>query len=195
MPLPDNAADAIYRHADRAAGQFCRKHADPIIEYDDIRQDLLLDLLTRVPNHDLTRSSFGTFAAICFRHRSARLALNIHRHRRSRHPRALDAPVPGQDTVLHDTLSEDDGYAAWVGQPTNRSATLDRRLDLDRIITALPAELITLCAVLMSDTADPARAAGLPRTTRHRRIRELRCRLLAAGIGTHVEQTAATVGI
>src|SRR4051812_414552 len=87
----------VLASADRAAALFCRQHAGPLFEHDDVRQDLLLDLLIRLRSFDPARSSLPTFAALCFQHRTTRLGLVARRDRRARHPIALDAPLPGQE--------------------------------------------------------------------------------------------------
>ncbi len=169
--------------ADHAAARFCRRQAGPLVEQDDVRQDLLLDLLTRLDRFDPARGSLPFFAAVCFNHRSARLGVAAGRDRQARRAVALDAPLPGSDglTVL-DTLSDSDGYSAWIGQPTDGIADLVGRLDFDRAVSALPGDALPICAALMRDDPDPAAGAGLPRTTFYRRVHELRCQLLAAGI-------------
>ena len=175
----------VLASADRAAGRFCRQHAGPLLEQDDVRQDLLLDLLTRLRSFDLARSSLATFATICFQHRAARLSETIRRDQRARHPAALDAPLPGQPELkLLDTIAESDGYGAWIGQPVDRQSEHEHRLDLDRALSAMSPDVVPLCAAILR----PGRTqtgVGLSRTTIHRRLRELRCQLLAAGIGSH----------
>ena len=172
----------ILRNADRAAGRFCLKHGGPLLEQEDVRQDLLLDLLIRLKAFDPARSSLAFFAAICFRHRSARMAGAARRDRLARHPVALDAPLPGSESLsLKDVIAEADGYGAWIGQPVNGVIEIEEQLDLDRILTTLPADAVPLCAVLMGDESDSAGVAGVSRTTLHRHVVELRCRMLAGG--------------
>lgn len=174
---------SVLASADRAAARFGREHAGSMLEQDDVRQDLLLDLLTRLRSFDPTRSSLSTFAAICFQHRTTRLGVVARRDHRSRHPAALDAALPGRiGLTLLDTIAENDGYAAWTGQPTDGVAQRERDLDLDRALSALGPEVVPLCAALLEGGRGRARA-GLSRITIHRRVQELRCQLLAAGIG------------
>ena len=164
--------------ADRAAARICRQNRGCRLEQEDVRQDLLLDLLSRLGAYDPSRGSLQTFVAVCFRHRSVRIGRTAYRERESRHPVELDAPaVTGGCTPLIDTLTESDGFAAWVGQPTEWQIELEQRLDLDSMLAALPTDMALLCAALVSDQRLPDILAGRSRTTRHRRVRKLRKRL------------------
>lgn len=181
--------------ADRVAARLCRRARSSHLALEDIRQELLLDVLARLPKHDPSLGSVEIFVAICLRHRSARMALNLRRDGIANHPVSLDEPFPGQDLVLVDTISEEQGYSAWIGQPTNRLSQLEHRLDLDRALSALPADALPVCATLLMEQSTSVPRTGLSRTTLHRRKHELRCQLLAAGISGPVEQTAQPVGI
>ena len=181
--IPPVALRSLLRSADHAAARFCRQQFGLLIEQDDVRQDLLLDLLARLDCFDPTRSSLPFFAAVCFRHRVARLSVAAHRDRQARSPVELDMPRPGSSaSSLLDTLADSDGYSAWIGQPTDETAELDRRLDLDRALSAMRRDALPICAALMKDEPDPAASAGMSRTTFYRRVHEVRCQLLAAGI-------------
>jgi len=182
-------ADLALLHpiAEREARRVCRIARLPAQEREDIRQDLLLDLLTRLPAFDPARGSLAAFATICFRHHGARLAERIRRERDRRHPAALDDSTAGEDgeeaLTLADLIPESEGHAAWCGQPTDRIAALERRLDLGRAGTALDARDHPLCAALAEHTPhELGRHGPLPRSVLYRRIREMRLRLLAAGI-------------
>ncbi len=182
--------------ADRFAARFCRQHAEPLLDQDDVRQDLLLDLMVRMRSFDPARSSLPTFAGICFQHRATRLGVVVRRDRRARHSASLDVVLPGHtELTLLDILAEDEGYAAWIGQPTDGLAQRVRDLDLDRALSALGPEIVPLCAALLEDGQGRGWArAGLSRTTFHRRVKDLRCRLLAVGIGGQRETTSRVVG-
>lgn len=184
--LPNHAhLHPILSYADRAADRLCRQHAGPRLEHDDVRQDLLLDLLTRLKGFDPARSSLPTFAAICFRHRATHLGILSGRERRGRHPAALDAPLPdGEGLILLDTISNGDGYGAWIGQSIDRHGASEQRLDFDRALSLLGPDAIPLCAALLEP---PQVAQTLSRTTAHRRVHELRLQLLALGVGHHRE--------
>mgnify|MGYP001451786420 FL=1 len=99
MPHQLSLADLALLHpiAEREARRVCRIARLPAQEREDIRQDLLLDLLTRLPAFDPARGSLEAFATVCFRHRGIRLAARIRRERDGRHPASLDEPIAGAD--------------------------------------------------------------------------------------------------
>jgi DNA-directed RNA polymerase specialized sigma24 family protein len=187
MLTTSNKLHFIVASANRAAARLYRRHQLPWLEPDDIRQDLLLDLLCRLPHYDEQRSTLVGFATVCFQHRSSRLDARLRRERRRRHPVSLDAPAAGvEGLTLADTLSIDDGYGTWIGQRSNQVEDAELHLDLDRALSTLPSEALDLCAVLMQSEPNPAGCAGISRTTLHRRVWEIRCHLLAAGVGDHL---------
>ncbi|MBW8269992.1 sigma factor [Caldovatus aquaticus] len=188
MPHQLSLADLALLHpiAERAARRVCRIARLPAQEREDIRQDLLLDLLTRLPAFDPARGSLAAFATVCFRHRGIRLAARLRRERDGRHPASLDAPIAGADgeeVSLAELIPESEGHAAWCGQPTDRIAALERRLDLGRAGAALDERDHPLCAALAEHTPhELGRRGPLPRSVLYRRIAEMRLRLFAAGI-------------
>jgi RNA polymerase sigma-70 factor (ECF subfamily) len=173
-----------YDLAERAALALCRSLNLQLSEKDDLRQDLLVDLLSRLSAYDPERGSFGAFAQVCIRHAGSRIAKKVKRERAGRHPANLDDIIPGTEGLtLAETIPEDGGYAAWCGQPVNAIASLERRLDLDRAGAAIDPEDYPLCAALSQNTPHECGEQKLmPRMRIYRRIREMRLRLLAAGI-------------
>jgi len=176
--------DPLCRLADAAARRLCRALRLPAQEREDIRQDLICDLLHRLRRFDPARGDLRAFAAVVFRHRAARLAEQIRRERAGRAGVSLDDPLPGGDGLtVGDALLEEEGYGAWCGQGVDRIGALERRLDLERAASAIDPADHPLCAVLAADTPHAAAKRGLvPRAVLYRRIREMRLRLLAAGI-------------
>jgi hypothetical protein len=188
MPAAPTCAhlDSLNRLADAVARNLRRRLRLPRHEQEDVRQDLLADFLVRLPAYEPARGDLLAFAMTCFRHRASRLA---NRHRREREVRAdlsLDDPLPGgEGLTVGGALTEDAGFSAWLGQPTDRIAALERRLDVERTADAalLPADL-PLCAALVRGEARAPAAVGLSRTTAFRRMREMRLRLMAAGVSS-----------
>ncbi|MBX6745374.1 MAG: sigma-70 family RNA polymerase sigma factor [Acetobacteraceae bacterium] len=177
--------DPLCRLADAAARRLCRALRLPAQEREDIRQDLICDLLHRLRRFDPARGDLRAFAAVVFRHRAARLAEQIRRERAGRAGVSLDDPLPGGDGLtVGDALLEEEGYGAWCGQGVDRIGALERRLDLERAAAAAIApEDLPLCAALAADTPHAVAKQGLvPRPVLYRRLREMRLRLLAAGI-------------
>ncbi len=177
--------DIIRPIAKTQARRLRRALGRPGHEQEDIEQDLLIDLITRLPSFDPARGSLAAFATVCFQHRAARLATRFRREKRERHDATLDDAVPGQEEALKlaDIIPESEGYAAWCGQNTNAIAALERYLDLDRASALLDERDHGICAALARATPhEVGRAGPLPRSVLYRRIREIRLRLLAGGI-------------
>ena len=179
--------DIIRPIAKTQARRLRRALGRPGHEQEDIEQDLLLDLITRLPSFDPARGSLAAFATVCFQHRAARLATRFRREKRERHNATLDDAVPGQEEplTLADIIPESEGYAAWCGQNTNAVAALERRLDLDRASALLDARDLDICVALSRATPHEVGRQGLlPRSGLYRRIREMRLRLLIGGISS-----------
>lgn len=180
--LPDLAP--AHRLANAAATGLCRTLRLPTEDREDLRQDLLVDLLTRLPSFDPARGEFGAFARVCIRHAAGRLAARIRRERAERHPVGLDDLLPGGGGIsLGETIAAGGGYSAWCGQSTDAIAALERRLDLERAASAIDPDDHLLCAALSEHTPHEfGEQKTMPRMRIYRRIREMRLRLLAAGI-------------
>jgi RNA polymerase sigma-70 factor (ECF subfamily) len=182
--LPD--LSAAYDVAKRDARRLCRSLGLPRHEQEDIQQDLLADFLTRLPAYDPAKAELAAFATVCMRHAGTRIARRVRAERRTRHPLSLDDVLPGTEGVtLGSTLSTGDSYAAWCGQPMNDIAALERRLDLARAGEDIDPIDHPLCAALTEHTPHELGELGaMPRMSIYRRIREMRLRLLAAGLGS-----------
>jgi RNA polymerase sigma-70 factor (ECF subfamily) len=116
--------DLIRPIAKSQASRLRRTLGRPGHEQEDMEQDLLLDLITRLRSFDPARGTLAAFATVCFQHRAARLATRFRREKRERHNATLDDAVPGQEEplTLADIIPESEGYAAWCGQATNAVA-------------------------------------------------------------------------
>jgi hypothetical protein len=180
--LPD--LTPIHCLAAKEAKRLCRTLHLPDHEREDLRQDLLLDFLARLPAFDPSKADLPAFAMVCFRHAGTRIARRVTAERAARHPRSLDDALPNTEGLtLGDTIGEADGYAAWCGQSTDAIAALERRLDLERAASAIAPEDYPLCAALSEHTPHEfGEQKTMPRMRIYRRIREMRLRLLSAGI-------------
>jgi DNA-directed RNA polymerase specialized sigma24 family protein len=184
-PLSRSDLQILLREADTAAARLVRRLRLPAHECDDLSQDLLVDLISRVKGFDPTRGTLGAFAATILAHRAARLAARIRRDRDLFAPVSLDDPLTGPDGggTLGDTIAEADGYAAMVGQPPDRFAVVERRLDLDRALGALRGSDLALCGRLIHRTPTELSQDGLgSRATLYRQVQEIRLRLMTAGL-------------
>ena len=169
--------------AERAARKVCRRQATGLLDPEDVRQDLLADLLARLKNYDPARGALAIYASFCFQHRATRIGGRTRQARQHRQTVSLNAPLADTPNLtLADTLAEADSDGHRGRAQGEVLARIERLLDLDRALSSLPDEALALCALLLLDERDPVGASGLPRTTFYRRVAELRCHLLAAGI-------------
>ncbi len=169
--------------AERAARKLYRRQTSSWLDAEDVRQDLLADLLARLKNYDPARGALATYASFCFQHRATRIGGRTRQGRQHRQTVSLHAPLSNSSNLtLADTLAESDSYSHQVGADRDVLTRAELLLDLDRAFSSLPDEALALCALLVLDEHDPVSASGLPRTTFYRRVAELRCHLLAAGI-------------
>ena len=84
MPIQLSLADLDVVHplAARYARRLCQTLGRPSHEREDFEQDMLLDLLTRLPGFDPARGTLAAFATVCFQHRASRLATRLRREMR-----------------------------------------------------------------------------------------------------------------
>ena len=83
IKLSPDDIETIIHEADAAAQRLRRKLTLPVCEREDLGQDLLVDLLRRLPAYDPLRGSIGAFANIVLRNQSSRIAMGHHRQRRA----------------------------------------------------------------------------------------------------------------
>ncbi len=187
MQFPISAAilEGLCREASTAAGRLVRQYRLPVHEREDLSQDLLLNLITRLKKYNPCRGTLGAFAAVIIQHRVARLAVLLRQDRARFAMTSLDDPISGRDGVTPlDTFAEDDGYLAWMGSSTNPITALEARLSINRALNTLSPEQIGLCAELAIGSIGRAGAeSGPSRATLYRRLHDVRLQLLAAGIG------------
>jgi DNA-directed RNA polymerase specialized sigma24 family protein len=185
MHPPLSKADlvTILDEADAATARLRRRLRLSRADQEDLRQDLLLDLIRRLPAFDARRGTIGAFAGIVLRNQSARIAARVVRDRRAVRGRvlSLDAPA-GDGSRLANRLCESDSLSTWHGQCGMVEAAIDARIDLARVLGALHPRERWLCAAaagcrlhLLADREVGSRA------TLYRRLRDLRCVLAAHG--------------
>ena len=176
----------ILHEADLAARRLTRQLRLPRADLDDVRQDLLVDLIARLPAYDPDRASLGAFAGIVLRNQASRIAGKVKKSREVQGvvPVSLDEPVPGSDGLTRgDLVAEEDGLPALLGQPVDAFAEIERRLDVERAMGRLGRADGRLCAELSRATADRLAATGRgARTSLYRRVKDLRLALTAMGL-------------
>jgi RNA polymerase sigma-70 factor (ECF subfamily) len=107
-------------HAARIAWQL---HLPPA-DREDIRQDLLVEMITRLPRFDPDRASISTFVDLVARHAVCAV---LRRHRRQRRlfgrgPVSIDDPTK---RGLRETVPNEGGLAALLGGPCDAHAGAD----------------------------------------------------------------------
>lgn len=188
MPPRLSTADVVtlIDEANRAARRLHRKLNLPPADLEDLSQDLLLDLICRLPGFDARRGSIGAFANIILRNQSSRIAMRIQRQRREQDGWmfSLDAPIAGAREPLKNLLLEEDGLANWYGQRPLDIDMQHARLATECVLARLRDDDRQLCRVLSRLTVSDLVAHGaVKRSTLYRRIAALRPLLTAYGLG------------
>ena len=190
---PDDLATLIDEAA-FAARRLHRKLVLPAADLDDLRQDLLVDLICRLPGFDARRGSIGAFANIVLRNQSSRIAIRHHRKRRMQGGTvlSLDAPVSGATESMGCLLAEADGLAAWHGQDRSATDDADTLHDLAQVLGGLPEEARGLCAALGTcAVAEIVERTGTSRYALYRHIASLRLDLAMRGFGAEWDGSKA----
>lgn len=194
IELSPNDIETIIREANAAAQRLRRKLSMPVCEREDLGQDLLVDLLRRLPAYDPSRGSIGAFANIVLRNQSSRIAMRHHRQRRAQGGSllSLEVPLAGTREPVGDTLTEEDGLAAWHGQACCAAAVTELHHALQAALARLPAEDRRFCAALAHRPVTALAAEGFgSRSTLYRRLADLRHVLTAHGLGPAWDDLAA----
>lgn len=188
MPLAISASDLqlLLFEADAEARRLVRRLRLPRAEIGDIRQDLLVDLIARLPAFAPERGSLGAFAGLVLRNQATRIAAKIKRERAAfgAVPVSLDEEQPGRDGGTRGELTaEEDGLSAWLGQPVDAFAAVEQRLDVERGLGTLDPRDGSLCAALAHTTIERLAAQGRgSRSTLYRRLENIRLALIAHGL-------------
>ena len=163
LPLQDQTALAIAMSAANSrAGRLARQVMDPARDSDDYRQDILLDLLQRAHRFDVERGSWGAFVTVVTRNAATTIRARCAR------PLAADCDVDG-------LMLEPHGHVERAVVTMIDARTLQRRL---------PASLGDVLATLMetASVTDAQAISGQPAASFYRALRQLRLRLVAAGL-------------
>lgn len=194
IELSPDDIETIIREADAAAQRLRRKLCLPVCEREDLGQDLLVDLLRRLPAYDPSRGSIGAFANIVLRNQSSRIAMRHHRQRRAQGGSllSLEVPLAGTREPVGDTLTEDDGLAAWHGQTCCAATVTELCHAMETALARLPAEDRRFCAALAHRPVTALAAEGFgSRSALYRRLADLRHVLTAHGLGPAWDDLAA----
>ena len=193
-PITPADLSTLIDEADAAARRLRRKLVLPAADHDDLRQDLLVDLICRLPGFDARRGSIGAFANIVLRNQSSRIAMRHHRQNRAQGGSllSLEGPLAGTREPVGDTLTEDDGLAAWHGQTCCAAAVTEFHHALQAALAQLPDEDRRFCAALAHRPVTALAAEGFgSRSALYRRVADLRHVLTVHGLGPAWDDLAA----
>lgn len=190
---PEDLATLIDEAAVAAHGLH-RKLVSPAADLDDIRQDLLVDLICRLPGFDARRGNIGAFANIVLRNQSSRIAMRHHRQRRAQGGTmlSLDMPPIGGTEPPGCLLAEADGLSTWQGQDLCAIEEAELRHDISRVQGDLPENTRSLCVALGTCAiAEIVGRSGTSRSALYRHIARLRLDLAMRGLGARWDGSRA----
>lgn len=159
---------------------------------EDIEQELLLDLLQRLPRYDPERAQRSTFIA---RVVDNRIATIIEARKAGRRDyrlctcslKDLQEDEEGHCVERLETIDQDD-YLLGVGAIARASSELgDLSLDLRDALEKLPSDVRDLCRRLATDTvSEISRDTGVPRGTIYEAIKTIRRIFDDIGLGEYL---------
>ena len=185
----DDYAIRIIKHK---AKQLVGRVGLTIADRKDLEQEMLLDLLHRLPKYNPDRAQRNTFIARVVEHKVAtiiearkaglrdyrlcRCSLNDQREDKD-----------GNRLERMESIDQED-YLNRTGRLSRSVADTGRLcLDVHKIMDRLPSELRDLCIRLATDTVmEISRETGVPRGTIYESIKKLRSIFKDAGLGEYL---------
>jgi RNA polymerase sigma-70 factor (ECF subfamily) len=160
----------------------------------DIEQDLIVDLLERLPKFDPAKATYATFVARVVERKRCNLMRDRQAERRDlrREETSLNDEVDIDDDgpmPLSNAISQDDAHRRMGKQTRSAEERNDLRSDLDSVLADLPPTLRRIAELLQSHSiTDVAKLLGIPRgTLRSRHLKQLRTVLQSRGITGYFE--------
>ena len=147
---------------------------------DDLEQELILDLLRRLPKYNPKRAQLNTFIARVVEHKIATLIearkAGIRDYRRC--PFSLDdrfEDEAGRSVERVDTFDQED-YLLRTGAQSRPADELSAlTIDVAAVLETLPPELRELCRRLKAESVtEISRDTGVPRGTIYESVKNLR---------------------
>jgi len=169
------------------AQQLIRKPEFKGTDPEDLEQEMILDLLQRLPQYDSVRAGRNTFTARVVEHKVATLLAFQHVPRRD-----AGGPVQSLREEVNDakggaggkvhSLDEEAGLRRIGADFRLEGDRLEEKLDIEGIIEGLPEDLRQLSYLLRSKTlTEISEETGIPRTSLYRALARLRARFREAG--------------
>jgi RNA polymerase sigma-70 factor, ECF subfamily len=138
-------------------------------DVEDIEQELVLDLLARLPQFDPAKASYNTFVARLVDRKISKLVRDRQRERRDpdREDCSLSSLVNEEDGVkaeLGDSITQDEHDLRTGKHHRPASERLDMELDVKETLSTLPEELRRVAEVLTAmPVAEAIQALRIPR--------------------------------
>lgn len=169
--------------ADHHAGRIARKLHLSLDDREDVRQDILIEMIVRLGKFDVEKAALATFIDLLARHGASAVARRCRAQQRLlRAALSLDDEADPMARRLARTLSAEQGLGLAAGAPADAVVRVELSRDVRQIVAALAPELRSICAMLQAHPTEQAcRASGLSRATFYRRFRDIRLRFLLAG--------------
>jgi len=156
----------------------------------DLEQELMYDLLRRLPKYDARRARLDTFIDRIVNHKIATI---IESRKAGKRDYRLRAPLPDDDDIEIDEEDEptdredppdQDNYLFRIGRRSRPAAELqDLQLDVLKCVERLNSDLRRLCLRLMTETVtEISRSSGIPRGTLYESVKEVREIFTEAGL-------------
>jgi len=166
---------------------------------EDLEQELMLDLLRRLPRFDPARATLRTFVSRVVRHRGAQIIAatwsaksNGRRAAVSLHDLVEDGT--GESVERWETLDEETGRRR-SGGVGDAEVARDIRIDLDGVLGDLPPEERDLCDWLLHHSVtEAARSKDTSRASIWRRMQPVRARFATAGVDAYLPEGRALSG-
>lgn len=160
------------------ARQLARTHAFHPSDIEDLEQELMLDLLRRLPAFDPSRASRNTFIARVVENRAASLiqaAMAEKRGAQIAHEslHAVSTEEGDARLALGNAVAAENGL--WAAGDRGWDEAIELRHDLACVVRRLPPCLAVLCIRLAEETVtEMARATGMSRPAVYDALAEVR---------------------
>lgn len=149
-------------------------------DLEDLEQELMLDLLRRMPTFNPQRSSLASFASMVVSRRAYGLIEEANTAKSGGYGLqvvSLDTTAisdqQGEKVMLLETISDAQGL--WFQHGPSWHEVIDTRIDFARFLALLPQRLFALAMRLLRESAaEIARSLQLSQTAIHRAIRKIR---------------------
>ena len=170
------------------ARQLVRRADFAEVDQEDLEQEMVMDLLHRLPQYDSTRAQRNTFMARIIEHKVASLLSFRRAAKRDswREECSLNEDVPAEEggTVERVQMLDQDEYLRRIGAaPRPAAERRDLRLAVEEALRRLPEDLQRLCGLLSTHSvAGASRATGIPRATIYDALKKIRAEFERAGL-------------